>query len=73
MVVENDSVQVFSDYDARRHSVVYDASQCKEPVSSIPERVTAVLGLNPTPHNDPPSSIVVTLQKSRTSLQDNGD
>ena len=43
-----------------------------EPVSSIPERVTRVLDLNPTPHNDPPSSIVVALQNSHTSLQDNG-
>ena len=39
---------------------------------SIPECVTGVLGLNTTPHNDPPSSIVVALPKSRTSLQDNG-
>ena len=40
--------------------------------STIPESVTGVLDAKPTSHNDPPSSIVPALQKSRTSLPDNG-
>ena len=34
MVVKNDNAQVFSDYDAKHRSVLYDASQCKENVIS---------------------------------------
>ena len=46
MVVENDCVQVFSGYDAKRHSAVYHASQYRENDSS---KGTGGLGNSLTP------------------------